>query len=53
MMFDVVKKEGYELVVVLGYCLYDRQKVIFDNEVSLKGEKKVKEVVVYLGESEY
>lgn len=33
-------KEGYDLVAVSGYRSYDRQKVIFDNEVSLKGEKK-------------
>lgn len=52
-MFDAAKKEGYELAAVSGYRSYDRQKVIFDNEVSLKGEKKAKEAVAYPGESEH
>nr|WGD61630.1 LD-carboxypeptidase LdcB [Bacillus subtilis] len=52
-MFDAAKKEGYELATVSGYRSYDRQKVIFDNEVSLKGEKKAKEAVAYPGESEH
>lgn len=52
-MFDAAKKEGYELAAVSGYRSYDRQKVIFDNEVSLKGERKAKEAVAYPGESEH
>lgn len=52
-MFDAAKKEGYELAAVSGYRAYDRQKVIFDNEVSLKGEKKAREAVAYPGESEH
>ncbi|MEC3656141.1 M15 family metallopeptidase [Bacillus siamensis] len=52
-LFNAGKKEGYDLVAVSGYRSYDRQKVIFDNEVSLKGEKKAKEAVAYPGQSEH
>ncbi|ATH92054.1 peptidase M15 [Bacillus glycinifermentans] len=52
-LFKAAKKQGYELAAVSGYRSYDRQKTIYDNEVSLKGEKKAKEAVAYPGESEH
>ncbi|MFN2745717.1 MULTISPECIES: D-Ala-D-Ala carboxypeptidase VanY [unclassified Bacillus (in: firmicutes)] len=52
-MFNAAKKDGFELVAVSGYRSYDRQKVIYDNEVSQKGEEKAKEAVAYPGQSEH
>lgn len=52
-MFSAAKKEGYELVAVSGYRSYDRQKAIYNNEVSQKGEEKAKEAVAYPGQSEH
>lgn len=43
-MFSAAKKEGYELVAVSGYRSYDRQKAIYNNEVSQKGEKRRKKL---------
>ncbi|MHA7767524.1 peptidase M15 [Bacillus atrophaeus] len=52
-LFNAGKEKGYELAAVSGYRAYDRQEVIFKNEVSQKGEKKAKEAVAYPGQSEH
>ncbi|WP_406620535.1 D-alanyl-D-alanine carboxypeptidase family protein [Bacillus atrophaeus] len=52
-LFNAGKEKGYELAAVSGYRAYDRQEVIFNNEVSQKGEKKAKEAVAYPGQSEH
>lgn len=52
-LFKAGKEKGYELAAVSGYRAYDRQEVIFNNEVSQKGEKKAKEAVAYPGQSEH
>ncbi len=52
-MFTAAEKEGLDLVAVSGYRSYDRQKTIYDNEVTQKGEEKAKEAVAYPGQSEH
>ncbi|MFS0656699.1 D-alanyl-D-alanine carboxypeptidase family protein [Bacillus sp. 179-C3.3 HS] len=52
-LFKQAKKENFELAAVSGYRSYDRQQVIFDSEVQLKGKEKAQEVVALPGESEH
>ncbi|CAM5313985.1 hypothetical protein BSAF29S_06281 [Bacillus safensis subsp. safensis] len=52
-LFKGAKKENFELAAVSGYRSYDRQKVIFDSEVKLKGKEKAQEAVALPGESEH
>lgn len=52
-MFTAAKKQGFQLVAVSGYRSYDRQKTVYDTEVSQKGEKKAKEAVAFPGQSEH
>lgn len=52
-LFNRAKKENFELAAVSGYRSYDRQKVIFDSEVKIKGKEKAQEAVALPGESEH
>ncbi|MDM5298418.1 M15 family metallopeptidase [Bacillus pumilus] len=52
-LFQQAKKENYELAAVSGYRSFDRQKVIFDSEVKIKGKQQAQEVVALPGESEH
>lgn len=52
-MFAQAKKEGIELYAVSGYRSYERQKILFDLEVTKVGEEKAIEAVAYPGNSEH
>jgi len=52
-MFLAAKKEGIHLVAVSGYRSYERQKVLFDQEVKKYGEQKAMAAVAMPGKSEH
>ncbi|AGT31914.1 peptidase M15 [Geobacillus genomosp. 3] len=52
-MFAAARRDGIELVAVSAYRSYERQRVIFAEEVRQKGEEKAVQVVAYPGQSEH
>jgi len=52
-MFLIAEKEGIHLVAVSGYRSYERQKVLFDQEVKKYGEQKAVVAVAMPGKSEH
>ncbi|MBB6282391.1 M15 family metallopeptidase [Geobacillus subterraneus] len=52
-MFAAARRDGIELVAVSAYRSYERQQVIFAEEVRQKGEEKAVQVVAHPGQSEH
>lgn len=52
-LFAAARKDGIQLVAVSGYRSYERQKMIFAEEVKEKGEEKAIHAVALPGQSEH
>lgn len=52
-MFRAAEKDGIYLYAVSGYRSYERQRQVFQYEVSQSGEEQALEVVAYPGQSEH
>ncbi|AGE22129.1 putative carboxypeptidase [Geobacillus sp. GHH01] len=52
-MFAAARRDGIELVAVSAYRSYERQQVIFAEEVRQKGREKAVQAVAHPGQSEH
>lgn len=52
-LFTAARQAGIQLVAVSGYRSYDRQKVLFDEEVRKNGKAKAVQAVAIPGQSEH
>ncbi|MGG3922163.1 M15 family metallopeptidase [Geobacillus thermodenitrificans] len=52
-LFAAARRDGIELVAVSAYLSYERQQVVFAEEVRQKGEAEAVQAVAYPGQSEH